>query len=65
MGAQFADNDSGRNTMKPKTTSQAKKPYRSPRLEVYGDLRRLTQTKGSIKPDAGGGPKSKLAGGPT
>lgn len=40
--------------MKPRTMSQTKKPYRSPRLVVYGDLRRLTMAKGANKADTGG-----------
>lgn len=47
--------------MKPKTANQTKKPYRSPRLVVYGDLRRLTMTKGGTQTD-GGSPKSKATG---
>ncbi len=50
--------------MKPKTTNQTKKPYRSPRLVVYGDLRRLTMTKGAANVDATGHPKSKLVATP-
>lgn len=50
--------------MKPKTTNQKKKPYRSPRLVVYGDLRRLTMTKGGTNVDASGNPKSKTVAAP-
>ena len=38
----------------------AKKPYRSARLTVYGDLRLITMAKGGIKSDGGGPPKTKL-----
>ncbi len=31
-----------------------KRPYRSPRLTVYGTVTRLTQTKLSVRLDAGG-----------
>ncbi len=31
------------NERKPNPTRQTKTPYRSPRLRVYGDLRRLTR----------------------
>lgn len=48
--------------MKPKTANQTKKPYRSPRLVVYGDLRRLTTAKGGTQTD-GGKPKSKTGTG--
>jgi hypothetical protein len=37
--------------MKSKTSSK-KKPYRSPRLVVYGDLRRLTMAKQGKKGDS-------------
>lgn len=51
--------------MTPKPTGSKKKPYRSPRLVVYGDLRRLTtlissSAKGGIKADGTGRPKTKL-----
>lgn len=59
MPGQTEHNDGGRDKMKPKTTNQTKKPYRSPRLVVYGDLRRLTTAKGGPNVDSGGGPKSK------
>ncbi len=45
--------------MKAKTTRPAKKPYRPPRLLVYGDLRSLTTAKGGTKGD-GGMPKTRL-----
>ena len=48
--------------MKPKTTNRAKKPYCSPRLVVYGDLRRLTMLKGGTNSD-GTNPKSKSTSG--
>lgn len=47
--------------MKPKTANQTKKPYRSPRLMVYGDLRRLTMVKGGGSKEAGQ-PKTKTTG---
>lgn len=52
--------------MTTKPTGSKKKPYRSPRLVVYGDLRRLTAlvappaVKGGSKSDGGGRPKTKL-----
>lgn len=49
--------------MKSKSTSQRKKPYRPPRLTVYGDLRRLTKGKGGNRSDGGGFPKTKTTGG--
>jgi len=36
-------------------TNQQKKPYRSPRLTVYGDLRRLTKGGGGGKNEPGPG----------
>jgi hypothetical protein len=47
--------------MKAKTPG-AKKPYRPPRLTVYGDLRRLTLAKGGSSNDGGGKPKTKASG---
>lgn len=49
--------------MKSKTTRQTKKPYRPPRLTVYGDLRRLTMAKGGNRSDSGA-PKTKTTGAP-
>ncbi len=46
--------------MKFKTTQKKKKPYRPPRVVVYGDFRTLTQTgKGGSKADGAGVPKSR------
>ncbi len=44
--------------MKSKPTGREKKPYRPPRLVVYGDLRLLTKAKGGNKTD-GGLPKTR------
>ena len=41
------------------TTAQ-RKPYRAPRLVVYGDLRRITMAKGGSANDGGGNPKTKV-----
>ena len=49
-----------RHTMKPNPGSQGKKPYRSPQLVVYGDLRHLTMgAKGGTANDGTGAPKSR------
>lgn len=49
--------------MKSKRTSEEKrKPYRPPRLAVYGDLRHLTLAKGSTNNDGTGKPATKLSG---
>ena len=37
-----------------------KKPYRAPRLAVYGDLRTITKAKGGTKNDGGGNPATKV-----
>ncbi len=42
------------NERKPNPTRQTKTPYRSPRLRVYGDLRRLTR----LMPGAKGGARA-------
>ncbi|MEE9171321.1 MAG: lasso RiPP family leader peptide-containing protein [candidate division NC10 bacterium] len=48
--------------MKSKGENRKKKPYRPPRIVTYGDFRSLTRTqsKGGVKGDGGGAPKSKL-----
>ena len=42
---------------------QKKRPYRTPRLVVHGDLKAMTQSKQGIRGDGGGKPKTKLLGG--
>lgn len=50
--------------MKSKAVRRAKKPYRSPRLTVHGDLRRLTLGGGGTKKEPGGGaPKTRAGAG--
>ena len=46
---------------RPKTDAPAagKKPYRAPRLTVYGDLRTITKAKGGTNNDGGGQPRTK------
>lgn len=48
---------------KGKVTTEKRKPYRAPRLTVYGDLRRLTMAKGGGKSDGGGKPATRTTGG--
>lgn len=48
--------------MKSETPSLKKKPYRPPRLVVYGDLRTLTMAKGGVNNDGGGKPRTKVSG---
>ena len=38
----------------------AKRPYRAPRLAVYGNLRDMTRAKGGVKGDGGGNPATKV-----
>lgn len=45
-----------------KTTTKKRKPYRRPRITVYGDLRRLTMVKGGGNNDGGGKPATKISG---
>ena len=46
--------------MKSAPRTDKTKPYRPPRLVVYGTLRQLTMTaKGGKKSDGGGNPKTK------
>ena len=37
-----------------------KKPYRAPRLTVYGDLRTITKAKGGTSNDGGGKAATKV-----
>ena len=37
-----------------------KKPYRAPKLTVYGDLRTITKAKGGTTNDGGGNPPTKV-----
>lgn len=48
--------------MKSTPRNQTKKPYRSPRLVVHGDLRRLTMVKGGVNNDGVGKPRTKTGG---
>lgn len=48
--------------MKP-TTKPPKKPYRAPRVTVYGTLRQLAGAKGGVQNDGGGKPRTKAGGG--
>jgi hypothetical protein len=42
--------------------SPARKPYRSPKLKVHGDFRKLTAAKGGGASDGSGKPKTKSSG---
>jgi hypothetical protein len=50
------------NKVKRGRPDRAGKLYRSPRLIIYGDLRRLTQAKGGTMGDGGGKPSSRASG---
>jgi hypothetical protein len=50
--------------MKSERPSLKKKPYRPPRLTVYGDLRRLTMAKRGSAPDGAGKPRTRVSGPP-
>ena len=47
-----------------KRTRTAKKPYRKPRLQVHGDLRKLTGSKAGSAGDGSGKPHTKVTGAP-
>ncbi len=40
-----------------------KRPYRTPRLTVHGDLKTITMAKGGSSNDGGGKPRTKVSGG--
>jgi len=42
------------------STVSRKKPYGTPRLVVYGDLREITMVKGGSKGDGGGTPQTRV-----
>ena len=46
--------------VKTRGASQQRKRYASPRLVMYGDLRRLTTAKGGSRADGGGNPTTKV-----
>ena len=57
MKNQTEELDVGKSSKNCGGAGQGKKPYRSPRLAVYGDLRRITRgTKGGLRGDGGDGP---------
>ena len=41
--------------------SSSKKRYAPPLLTIYGDLRRLTKSKGGVNCDGGGKPMTRMA----
>jgi hypothetical protein len=48
--------------MADKVRKEEKKPYASPRLTVYGDLEKLTMTKGGSSADGGGAASKRNPG---
>jgi hypothetical protein len=42
------------------TVERRKRPYRTPRLVTYGNLRELALTKGGLLADGPGSPHSKI-----
>lgn len=46
---------------KPAKRPSGKKRYAPPALTIYGDLRRLTRSKGGAACDGGGKPATKMA----
>jgi len=46
---------------KPAKQSSGKKQYASPALTIYGDLRRLTQSKRGTNCDGAGKPATRMA----
>ena len=53
------ENHRGAPSPKSRTAPQ-EKPYSTPRLAVYGNLRDITLAKGGSKGDAGGKPKTRV-----
>ena len=48
-------------TPQPADERKGKKPYKTPRLEIYGDLRKITNTVGAhAKPDGLGPLKTRF-----
>ena len=41
-------------------SGQEKRPYRSPRLVVYGDLRRIAMAKQGVTADGGAAPPTRM-----
>jgi hypothetical protein len=48
----------------PRRSGGKKKPYRKPELSVHGDIRAITQSKGSHSNDGTGKPATKAPTGP-
>lgn len=46
------------------TKPSRKKPYQSPQLVIYGNLRQLTKVKGGAANDGGTKPMTKAGGAP-
>jgi hypothetical protein len=44
--------------------SLKKRPYKTPKLSIHGDLRIITRAKGGALGDGGPNPKTRVASGP-
>ena len=44
------------------SSGSKKRSYRAPKLKVYGDIAKLTRTKGGASADNSGKPKTYLSG---
>ena len=51
--------DKPKGTSPDRATASGKKPYRAPRLTVYGDLQTITKAKGGTSNDGATAPKTK------
>jgi hypothetical protein len=52
----------GTNRRSNRTSLKGKKPYRQPRLVIYGDVRRLTAVKFGMMADGAGKPSTRMSG---
>ena len=54
------DGDAAHPVRKEQAAAEPKRPYRAPRLTVYGTLHELTLAKGGTKADTTVGPASRV-----
>jgi hypothetical protein len=59
MRKQFEPTNDSRQPTKNDSDEQPRRPYRTPQLTTYGNLRELALAKGGAKGDGGGVPPSK------
>jgi len=60
MGRQSERNGELRQPARDEAPEQTKRPYRTPRLITYGNLRELALAKGGVRGDGGGTPPSRV-----